>query len=294
MASVRSSNDSVMAELQENGAKAAFEGMAGGKKKKTTKEASATTIKKTPSERVPKTFEELQATIKEKADEVVKVGLPTKILRVHNLIESADILQIHGPTDTGVGKVLKNIIDETNLAGKDEAKENEPDAKERKLDTVASTSAASKPLVPSNKTLQSIMLLLKEELLDGLSMLSTLKTWIQLNVPRIEDGDNFGVAVQEECAGEIGRVEDSGFAVLESMTKYFTQRARMVEKAVKHPDIVDYQKAVIEADFIQYANARTYLMDVRNNFMVLYDLLTKNQEKLRKPRNSSAHLSTMY
>ena len=35
-------------------------------------------------------------------------------------------------------------------------------------------------------------------------------------------------------------------------------------------------------------------MDVRNNFMVLHDLLTKNLEKLRKPRSMRAHMSSMY
>jgi hypothetical protein len=35
--------------------------------------------------------------------------------------------------------------------------------------------------------------------------LTSVKIWIQLNIPRIEDGNNFGVGVQEESINEIAR-----------------------------------------------------------------------------------------
>ena len=41
------------------------------------------------------------------------------------------------------------------------------------------------------------------QLEEASSMLGKVKLWIQLMVPRIEDGNNFGVAVQEECSGEV-------------------------------------------------------------------------------------------
>ncbi len=37
--------------------------------------------------------------------------------------------------------------------------------------------------------------------------INTVKMWIQLNVPRIEDGNNFGVSIQEETINELGRAE---------------------------------------------------------------------------------------
>merc|ERR1712196_381847 len=122
--------------------------------------------------------------------------------------------------------------------------------------------------------------------MEGLNMLGQVKTWISLNIPRIEDGNNFGVGVQEECVAEVGRVEDSGFEVLEMMTKYFQTRARIVHKMTKHSELEDYQRAVIECDYMQNANMRICLEDVRNNFMVLHDLLVKNLEKLKRPRGS--------
>lgn len=38
--------------------------------------------------------------------------------------------------------------------------------------------------------------LLKEELLQAVEYVNTVKLWVQLNIPRIEDGNNFGVSIQ--------------------------------------------------------------------------------------------------
>jgi hypothetical protein len=51
-----------------------------------------------------------------------------------------------------------------------------------------------------------------------------------LNIPRIEDGNNFGVSVQEEVLNEVGRAEESSFNALDTITKYFVTRAKLVCK----------------------------------------------------------------
>jgi hypothetical protein len=76
-----------------------------------------------------------------------------------------------------------------------------------------------------------LLALLKREVLDLIEDMGTMKLWIQLNIPRIEDGNNFGVSIQEETVSELSRAEDAGFAVLESMTKYFFSRAKLVSRA---------------------------------------------------------------
>ncbi len=60
---------------------------------------------------------------------------------------------------------------------------------------------------------------IKSELLQWIEALSTLKMWIQLRVPRVEDGNNFGVAVQEEAIQLVSSQEDQAFGVLESISK---------------------------------------------------------------------------
>ena len=46
------------------------------------------------------------------------------------------------------------------------------------------------------------MEVLKNEQLELIDQLSVVKIWIQLNIPKIEDGGNFGVSIQvrEPCA----------------------------------------------------------------------------------------------
>ncbi len=43
--------------------------------------------------------------------------------------------------------------------------------------------------------------------MELVEMLNTVKIWIQLNIPKIEDGNNFGVSIQEETVSELGRAE---------------------------------------------------------------------------------------
>jgi proteasome activator subunit 3 (PA28 gamma) len=113
-----------------------------------------------------------------------------------------------------------------------------------------------------------------------------------LNIPRIEDGNNFGVSIQEETVSELGRSEDAGFAVLETMTKYFVTRAKLVSRVVKYPDIEDYRQSVIELDEKEYINLRLCCLDLRNNYAILYDMISKNLEKIKTPRSSN-HMATM-
>ena len=107
-------------------------------------------------------------------------------------------------------------------------------------------------------------------------------------------GNNFGVGVQEECVAELSRVEDVSFAALETMTKYYQLRARLVHKMTKHPLVTDYRQAVIECDETQYARLRYSIVDMRNNFAFIHDLLVKNFDKLKKPRADTSYSSAMY
>ena len=89
------------------------------------------------------------------------------------------------------------------------------------------------------------------------------------------------------------------------MTKYFVTRAKLVTKVIwnlvwflkefqvlKHPNIQDYRQCVIELDDKEFINLKYCTLDLRNNYAILHDIITKNLEKLRTPRNSS-HLSSI-
>mmetsp|Transcript_69 Transcript_69/g.60 ORF Transcript_69/g.60 Transcript_69/m.60 type:complete len:255 (-) Transcript_69:195-959(-) len=232
--------------------------------------------------------EELRDQIEKEALEVIEKKLPLTVMQIHKLVTSVPVLnhikpiklEANLPSIDSILEYKKNLDDE-NDPSKPNAKRKRPNSN---VDTDDSNSGAP-PVVKANKEIEDMMNLLKKELMGGIEMLGQVKTWIQFNIPRIEDGNNFGVGVQEECVAEIGRVEDVSFAALESMSKYYQIRARLVHKMTKHPYVLDYRQAVLEIDETQFAKLRYSIVDMRNNFAFIHDLLIKNFEKLKKPRS---------
>mmetsp|Transcript_16314 Transcript_16314/g.18474 ORF Transcript_16314/g.18474 Transcript_16314/m.18474 type:complete len:250 (+) Transcript_16314:286-1035(+) len=236
------------------------------------------------------TVDGLRKEVEKEALEIIEKKLPLKVMQVHKLITSMPVLQHIMPAKLDVNlpsveSILeyKNTQSDENDFVKPTAKRKRPDNQEKHIDI---------PLVKANDEIERIMKLLKTESMGAIEMLGQVKTWIQFNIPRIEDGNNFGVGVQEECVAEIGRVEEVSFAGLESMSKYYQVRAQLVHKMTKHPHVMDYRQAVLEIDEIQFAKIRYCIVDMRNNLAFIHDLLQKNFEKLKKPRSEMS--SAMY
>lgn len=66
--------------------------------------------------------------------------------------------------------------------------------------------------------------------------------WVLFLIPRIEDGNNFGVAIQEETLTEIRTVEAEAAAYFDQMSRYFLSRARIITKIAKYPHVVSINK----------------------------------------------------
>jgi proteasome activator subunit 3 (PA28 gamma) len=68
-----------------------------------------------------------------------------------------------------------------------------------------------------------------------------LKMWISFMIPKIEDGNNFGVSIQEDTLAEIQSVESEAAAFFDQISRYFISRAKVVSKVAKYPHIDDYR-----------------------------------------------------
>lgn len=115
-----------------------------------------------------------------------------------------------------------------------------------------------------------------------------LKMWISFMIPKIEDGNNFGVSVQEDTLAEIQAVESEAAAFFDQISRYFLSRAKVVSKVAKYPHIDDYRRAVVELDEKEYLSLWLVVCEVRNRYSSLHDIVIKNLEKLKKPRSSNA------
>ncbi|KAJ3449315.1 hypothetical protein M0812_05461 [Anaeramoeba flamelloides] len=142
-------------------------------------------------------------------------------------------------------------------------------------------------LIGCNTDVLSLMTDLKKEVLVLVDYTSKAKRWMRLTVPKISDGGNFGVEVIEEVMNVLERSEDVGFEVIDSMTKYFVARGKLISKTIKHPSIEDYSRSVFELDESQKISLRTMFSDIRDNYGVMYDVIQKNIEKILKPRNEN-------
>merc|ERR1711991_621928 len=143
----------------------------------------------------------------------------------------------------------------------------------------------------TNVVLKKVVEIVKKELAEFVENVSTIKVWIQLLTPAIADGNNFGVSVQEECITEFARAEENAFSTLDTISKYYLQRAKLVTKRKKYPQVEDYSRCIIETDEKVYVTLRLSLMDLRNFYGLLHDMLAKNLDKVVAPRGATDSIS---
>uniref|UniRef100_A0A2I3T150 Proteasome activator subunit 3 n=2 Tax=Homininae TaxID=207598 RepID=A0A2I3T150_PANTR len=115
---------------------------------------------------------------------------------------------------------------------------------------------------------------------------------LPLLIPRIEDGNNFGVSIQEETVAELRTVESEAASYLDQISRYYITRAKLVSKIAKYPHVEDYRRTVTEIDEKEYISLRLIISELRNQYVTLHDMILKNIEKIKRPRSSNAE--TLY
>ncbi|MCP9258100.1 Proteasome activator complex subunit 3 [Dirofilaria immitis] len=145
--------------------------------------------------------------------------------------------------------------------------------------------------VKCNEKLASLTDITRPLLRDSVEAVNKVKMWILFLIPRIEDGNNFRVSIQEEALSEVRTVEGEAASFLDQMSRYFVSRARLVTKVAKYPHVEDYRRAILDMDEKQFINIRLVLTEMRNHFATLHDMITKNLEKIKTPRsNNTEHM----
>ncbi|XP_058063977.1 proteasome activator complex subunit 3 [Anopheles bellator] len=142
--------------------------------------------------------------------------------------------------------------------------------------------------VDCNQPISELILIVKPVIRALVEDSNLLKMWISFMIPKIEDGNNFGVSIQEDTLAEIQSVETEAAAFFDQISRYFVSRAKVVSKVAKYPHIEDYRRAVAELDEKEFLSLWLVLSEVRNRYCSLHDIVIKNMEKLKKPRSSNA------
>lgn len=147
-------------------------------------------------------------------------------------------------------------------------------------------------LVPSNKNVTEIFEIFKPMFLQLAKDSLTIKMWITLSVPKIEDGDNFGVSVQKKVLSILQEVEEATLTFFGKVNSYYEKRGKLVAKVVKYPFIEDYRVAIEELDEKQYTEINLCIYDIYFCYTLLYDVIVKNFEKIINPRPSNSDSMT--
>ncbi|ETE61710.1 Proteasome activator complex subunit 3, partial [Ophiophagus hannah] len=227
--------------------------------------------------------------VKIKAEDLVANFFPKKLLELDGFLKDPilnihDLTQIHSDMNLPVPDPILLTNSHDGLDGVRLS-----NMKKRKLEDCEETFQGR---FCSNQQLVDIIEKVKPEIRLLIEKCNTVKMWVQLLIPRIEDGNNFGVSIQEETVAELRTVESEAASYLDQISRYYITRAKLVSKIAKYPHVEDYRRTVTEMDEKEYISLRLIISELRNQYVTLHDMILKNIEKIKRPRSSNAE--TLY
>lgn len=240
-----------------------------------------------------KMVQEYKDTLIKKAETLIITGFPEKIVKLNGILATSmfadrNFSDVHQDLNIPV----PDPIPVNNLAAGD-AVEEPPPSKRLRSDPSAEVSGTKVMALPSgivkcNTPICELIKVVKPVIRSLVEDSNLLKMWISFLIPKIEDGNNFGVSIQEDTLAEIQSVESEAAAFFDQISRYFVSRAKVVSKVAKYPHIEDYRRAVQEMDEKEFLSLWLVMSEVRNRYCSLHDIVIKNLEKLKKPRSSNA------
>ncbi|XP_050522525.1 proteasome activator complex subunit 3 isoform X2 [Daktulosphaira vitifoliae] len=224
---------------------------------------------------------QIQSDAAAKAENRIVQKFPERIIHINELLKRpefsiTDMSKLKCSLGVPIGKIENNV---NHCEGK-------PPGKRPRVDNSNSNSNLQ-TMIPSNKNLTEIIKIVKPNIKQLVEDTNALKMWVSLLIPKIEDGNNFGVSIQEDTLAEIQQVEVEASNYLDQISRYYAARAKLISKVVKYPYIEDYRRSVEELDEKQYLTMSLTMHEIRNRYSTMHDIVIKNFDKIKKPRSSN-------
>jgi len=235
----------------------------------------------------------------EQAEIVIKEKWPAMANEIHDSIDNPKLDSSRVPEVRRAGIRVKSA---TNGHGNEKvtngAKRKRSDNGDSTETPESDTAIHTRPYCPiefvDNTIIHELFEDEKRLVLPLLADIQAVRMWITLNVPKIEDGNNFGVGVQEEILNELKNCETSFEGLMQQPGAYYASRGKVISKCIKYPEIKDYVNFVEECDEKVFLMHRITLIDVRNTLATLMDMMDKNMDKIKKPKGSKGSSLHMY
>lgn len=90
-----------------------------------------------------------------------------------------------------------------------------------------------------------------------------------------------------EALNEVVRTQDSAYNLLSTPFSNYGVRGDLAAKLVRYPGVEDYALALREHDRKAIYRAHMQLVDTRNMYAVVLDILRKNIAKISKPKSGN-------
>lgn len=234
------------------------------------------------------------------AEEILRTEFPSKVIELTEMLKS-DLFSDATLSRVKQGTCFTSVSPAPSEAKADNSVETKGRGKKRKVEDsdhsneaegAMNSHSGSTGQIQTNIEIQRISGAVKPHILSLIQHLNMLKLWIELLIPRIEDGNNFGVSVQEEALNEISRSETDASSLLDSLSRYYLSRGKIASKCLKYPGLQDYRVALAEMDEKKFYSLKIVVSELRNLYTTIYDILLKNLDKIKTPRNSNA--TSMY
>uniref|UniRef100_A0A3B3XSZ5 Proteasome activator complex subunit 1 n=1 Tax=Poecilia mexicana TaxID=48701 RepID=A0A3B3XSZ5_9TELE len=136
--------------------------------------------------------------LSKEAEQLLSKFFPEKIEQLQMLLKTSfscdDLASLKAPLDIPIPDPAK----EEAKRKKKEEKEAKEGKKDKDSDKEEEDSGPPCGPICSNERVESLLNEVKPEIQTLKEKLNTVSMWVQLQIPRIEDGNNFGVAVQEK------------------------------------------------------------------------------------------------
>jgi len=254
-------------------------------------------------------FEDYVSQVKKKSEDLIKKEFPKRIKELNELLESPEFdmelqkkslwqpLNIPVPDAQAIARALhhhrpNNVEEEEFPVGKKRKLNNVGGRDEYPEDHVITTGGTKVLALPTgpvncNVVIAGLFDAVKPQIRQLVEYANLLKMWVTFLIPKIEDGNNFGVSIQEDTLGEIRTVEAETATFYEQITRYHMSRAKLISKVAKYPHIDDYRQVIAELDEKEFLSMRLVVCEIRNHYSSLFDLISKNWEKIIKPRTSN-------
>ncbi|KAM8881426.1 proteasome activator complex subunit 1 [Synchiropus picturatus] len=224
--------------------------------------------------------DEFSKRLTKQAEELLSTFFPQKLEELQALLKTSftcdDLETLKVPLDIP-------IPDPEKEEAKRKKKE-EKEAKDGKKDDEKEEEAPPCGPICCNDQVGTLLQKVKQELHIIKEKLNMVCMWVQLQIPRVEDGNNFGVAVQEKVFEQLTNTRTAIETFQTQIAKYYSERGDAVAKASKQPHVGDYRQLVHELDQFQYCQLRLVVLEIRNTYAAVLDIINKNYDKITKPR----------